>query len=118
MYYNPYENLAMCVIIRAIKDYKRALETIDISERDPRVTVHQLATAYQTKEDCESFFRSEWFDILAKDSMYGTDVMNIVRRHLFKPVRPEYLSCIHGKMPKKRNRVPKGRRNNEQMHFW
>lgn len=47
---NKYAVLAEAIILRAVKDYKKALKT------DNR----------RTKRECERFFRSEWFTVLTR----------------------------------------------------
>ncbi len=48
-----YQNLVSAIIMRAVKDYRRALRTL---RRDPAHAVSK----YQ-KDEIERFFRSQWF---------------------------------------------------------
>lgn len=53
---DPYENLAQAVILQAVKDY-----------RTERAELKYYPKNKDTKfmiEDCERFFRSEWFGVL------------------------------------------------------
>ena len=48
-----YEKLADAIILQAVSDYRKALRALWMNPRNKE------ALAY--KEDCESFFRSDWF---------------------------------------------------------
>ena len=53
---DAYENLANSIILQAVKDYREALK---------RLTRHNECTSAQyTRDECERFFRSEWFKFL------------------------------------------------------
>lgn len=50
----PYENLANAIVLQAVKDWRSAVRTLKKRPRyDP---------AKQMKEECERFFRSDWFE--------------------------------------------------------
>lgn len=51
-----YENLANAIILQAVKDYRDALRTL---KKHPR-----NSDARATKNDCERFFRSSWYNTL------------------------------------------------------
>ena len=52
----PYENLANAIVLQAVKDWRSAVRTLKKRPRyDP---------AKQMKNECEEFFRSEWFTVL------------------------------------------------------
>ena len=51
-----YTNLANAIIIQAAKDYKKALRCLKKFPRDKE--------ALHTTQDCERFFRSDWFERL------------------------------------------------------
>lgn len=53
---NPFEELANAIVIQAAKDYRAALKTLKKYPRD--------AEAKHTKNDCERFFRSSWYNTL------------------------------------------------------
>lgn len=53
---DQYENLANAVVLQAVKDWRSAVRTLKKRTRyDP---------ARQMKEECESFFLSDWFGVL------------------------------------------------------
>lgn len=52
----PFEELANAIVIQAAKDYLKALKKLKKYPRD--------AEAKQTRNDCESFFRSSWYSTL------------------------------------------------------
>lgn len=54
----PYENLANAVILRAVKDYRKALGILRYSPKN--------RDAISRKDEIERFFRSGWFGILSK----------------------------------------------------
>ena len=52
----PYENLANAIVLQAVKNWRSAARTLKKRPRyDP---------AKQMKEECERFFRSDWFEAL------------------------------------------------------
>ena len=53
---DPYENLANAIILQAVKDYRLA--------RKKRKYHPKNKDAKLMIEDCESFFRSDWFAVL------------------------------------------------------
>ena len=53
---DAYENLANAIVLQAVKDWRKAVKTL---KKHPR-----YEPAKQMKEDCERFFRSEWFEEL------------------------------------------------------
>lgn len=54
----PYENLANAVILKAVKDYRKALCILRYSPNNKDAT--------SRKNEIERFFRSGWFGILSK----------------------------------------------------
>lgn len=62
---DPYQELANAVIIQAVKDYRGALRQL---KRNPR-----YKEAINMKKECETFFQSEWFQILT--ALDGTTLM-------------------------------------------
>ena len=53
---NCYTRLANAIIVQAAKDYAKALRRL---KKFP----HDKDTQY-VKQDCERFFRSDWFEVL------------------------------------------------------
>ena len=53
---DPYENLANGIILLAVKDWREAVRTLKKWSRDK--------DAKRTRDECEQFFRSEWFEEL------------------------------------------------------
>ena len=53
---DPYENLAQAVILQAVKDYRTARRK---TKHHPKNKEAKLMI-----EDCERFFRSDWFGVL------------------------------------------------------
>ena len=53
---DPYENLANGIILLAVKDWCEAVRTLKKWSRDK--------DAKRTRDECEQFFRSEWFEEL------------------------------------------------------
>ena len=53
---NPYENLANAIILKAVKDYRKALK-----KQSKRL---KYDPAMQTISEVERFFRSDWFEQL------------------------------------------------------
>lgn len=53
---DPYENLAQAVILQAVKDYRTARKELKYhpKSKDTKLMI----------QDCERFFRSEWFGVL------------------------------------------------------
>ena len=54
---DPYENLANAVIVTAADDYRSAMKKL---QKDP-----DNILARSTVDECASFFRSAWFEILS-----------------------------------------------------
>ncbi len=52
----PYENLANAIVMQAVKDWREAAKRL---RRNPR-----NAGAQAVVKECESFFRSDWFEAL------------------------------------------------------
>ena len=52
----PDEELAGAIVMQAVKDWRRAVKTL---KKKPR-----KESAKQMKEECERFFRSQWFEDL------------------------------------------------------
>ena len=52
----PHEELAGAIVMQAVKDWRRAVKTL---KKKPR-----KESAKQMKEECERFFRSQWFEDL------------------------------------------------------
>lgn len=50
---NPYEEFANAIVIRAAKDYMKALKKLKKYPRD--------IDARRAKKECEKFFRSSWY---------------------------------------------------------
>ena len=67
---DAYEDLANAIVLQAVKDWRKAVKTL---KKRPR-----YEAAKQMKEDCERFFRSEWFEELT--SVDG----NVILRKLEK----------------------------------
>lgn len=53
---DPYQSLANTIVLQATKDYRDALKKL---KRNP-----SYAPALSTKNECERFFRSAWYEIL------------------------------------------------------
>jgi len=69
---NPFEELANAIVITAAKDYMAALKTLKKYPRD--------ADALSTKNDCEKFFRSSWYEALT--SVDGEFLMRKLQREV------------------------------------
>ena len=65
-----FENLANAIILQAVKDYRRALSEFSLNSTPNTYVIEQ----------CETFFRSEWFQEL-------TDADG---EYLIKTIRKEY----------------------------
>ena len=53
---DAYENLANAIVLQAVKDWRKAVKTL---KKRPR-----YEAAIQMRDECERFFRSEWFEEL------------------------------------------------------
>ena len=53
---DAYENLANAIVLQAVKDWRKAVKTL---KKRPR-----YEAAKQMKEECERFFRFDWFEEL------------------------------------------------------
>ncbi len=53
---DPHDELANAIILQAVKDYRKALQVLERRSDSMRWI--------KVKLDCESFFRSEWFQLL------------------------------------------------------
>jgi len=53
---NPYEKLANAIILRAVEDYRAALERLSSFPDDREVLV--------IESEVKQFFRSKWFSVL------------------------------------------------------
>jgi len=51
-----YEELANAIVLQAVKDWRKAVKTL---KKRPR-----YEAAKQMRDECERFFRSEWFEEL------------------------------------------------------
>ncbi len=51
-----YEELANAIVMQAVKDWRKAVKTL---KKRPR-----YEAAKQMRDECERFFRSEWFEEL------------------------------------------------------
>ena len=65
-----YERLAAAVVVQAVKDYKGALRKEARGKATP--------TTQGTIIDCESFFKSDWFQMLSE--LDGPALMQKVRK--------------------------------------
>ena len=53
---DPYENLAQAVILQAVKDYRTVRKKLKYHPKNKEAKL--------MIEDCERFFRSDWFGVL------------------------------------------------------
>ncbi len=53
---DAYEDLANAIVLQAVKDWRKAVKTL---KKRPR-----YEAAKQMRDECERFFRSEWFEEL------------------------------------------------------
>ena len=53
---DAYEDLANAIVLQAVKDWRKAVKTL---KKRPRYDA-----AKQMRDDCERFFRSDWFEEL------------------------------------------------------
>lgn len=53
---NPYSNLAEQIVASAVKDWKDAMEILDVIPED--------ISSWETVLECEDFFRSDWYQTL------------------------------------------------------
>ena len=66
----PEQMLANAIIIQAADDYRVALR---------RLMLNRMSREYmRVKEDCESFFQSEWFEVLT--NLDGKTIMNRIQK--------------------------------------
>ena len=56
-----YLDLANAIVIQAVEDYTEALRTIRVSKSKKKIEM-----AKKRKEECEKFFRTEWFFELSR----------------------------------------------------
>ena len=56
MKHQPYNDLANAIIEMAVKDYRKARRKLERHPDNERAAI--------TKQECECFFRSEWFRVL------------------------------------------------------
>jgi hypothetical protein len=56
----PYENLANAIVLQAVKDYRTALKRVARRPKD--------RDGLAAKNECERFFRSDWFGVLTEIS--------------------------------------------------
>lgn len=54
----PYENLANAIVLRAVRDYRKAVKTLQEKPRNKK--------AKEEIRSIEKFIKSEWFDVLTK----------------------------------------------------
>ena len=54
----PYENLANAIVLRAVKDYRKAVKTLQKKPRNKK--------AKEEIRSIEKFIKSEWFGVLTK----------------------------------------------------
>lgn len=57
-----YENLANAIIVQAFEDHMGAVRTMRTFAWDKKCK--EYVNALRTKNECERFFRSEWFKVL------------------------------------------------------
>lgn len=69
---DPYTVLANQIVLQAVKDYRTALRQL---ARTPR-----YKDSIQVKEECESFFLSEWFCYLTR--VDGPTLMHQLRKEV------------------------------------
>ena len=67
---NPYQALAHAIVYRTVEDYRRAL-----TEADAPLSESRRHEAQRMIWECETFFRSEWFEMLC-----GLDGETIIKR--------------------------------------
>ena len=66
----PEQMLANAIIIQAADDYRTSLR---------RLMLNRMSREYmRVKEDCESFFQSEWFEVLT--NLDGKTIMNRIQK--------------------------------------
>ena len=54
----PYENLANAIVLRAVRDYRKAVKTLQKKPRNKK--------AKEEIRSIEKFIKSEWFGVLTK----------------------------------------------------
>lgn len=75
--------LASAIIGRAIEDYRRAHTYIEKHHDNPRFQL-RVDTAKQTIDDCERFFRSEYFELINPFPLItGEDILEKLRTGAF-----------------------------------
>lgn len=91
------ENLADAIINLAVSDYIKALCGHDIIESNSKIY-----DAEEMKEDCERFFRSEWFQLLSNGIDSEAAIKVLHERADYQKIREhhdckrcEYESCRH-----------------------
>ncbi|WP_407450052.1 hypothetical protein [Fibrobacter sp.] len=60
-----YSDLANAVVQQAVEDWQNAVDTIRKMKHSTRCHKTQIVnSAKRRKDDCESFFKSQWFELL------------------------------------------------------
>lgn len=97
MDYNACHELAAAIVKQAADDYEKALRML---LRKPGDTEKQKLLHRVT--ECESFFRSEWFDCLV-DSVDGEAIIKQVQKNAVRKERER----VEAKLKKARNQMEK-----------
>lgn len=69
---DPYENLAMAIVVQAGKDYRKALQDLKRNKRN--------RNALSMKEEVERFFESSWYQELT--DLDGAFLMRKIREEV------------------------------------
>lgn len=76
----PYSELANAVILRAIDDYRLALERLNYLLKEPSFNGKRIVETKREIDEIEEFFRSEWYAEMTDIS--GEDVIKKVRKEV------------------------------------
>ena len=76
----PYSELANAIILRAIDDYRRALERLNYLLKTPQFNGRRIVEIKREIDKVEEFFRSEWYDEMTDIS--GEDVIRKIRKEV------------------------------------
>lgn len=73
---SPWQSLANAIVIVAADDYRRCLRKLS----EPYISDEDRAKWVRRRDECVSFFKSEWCKMLTKVS--GTKIMDAIRNEV------------------------------------
>ena len=74
-----YEELKLAIILQAAKDFEYAIR---VMRKEPKTEtqIKRYNLAKRLKKDCEKFFRSDWYLLLAESDVSGEWIMDYIRK--------------------------------------